>query len=403
MRTREACAALDAADPLKDRRALFALPGGDIYLDGNSLGPPPASALKRLDAAAREEWAEGLIGSWNTAGWMDLPLKLGARLARLIGVEGDEVIAIDTVTINIFKLAAALIAREGGALAAEAGEFPTDGHVLEGLSRISGAPFHRVAPDTPPSDLPADVRVLVKSAVHYKSARIADFERWEREAAQRGLSIIWDLSHATGVIDLKLKSWGARYAVGCGYKFLNGGPGAPAFLYCARGETPKLEHPVTGWLGHARPFEFEDAYAPADGIARWRTSSPSILALSTLDGALDAYDGVDMARVEAKAGVLGDILLERAQALGLETACPGIGERRGGHVVLRHEQGYAIVQAMIARGITGDFRAPDLMRFGFNPLYLSHVEVFDAGATLAEVINTREWDRPEFTARKAVT
>ncbi|KAA5803328.1 kynureninase [Alkalicaulis satelles] len=403
MRTREACAALDAADPLHSRRALFALAQGDIYLDGNSLGPPPHSALERLEAAARHEWGAGLIGSWNAAGWMDLPLKLGARLSRLIGVESDEVIAIDTVTVNIFKLAGALIAREGGALAAEAGEFPTDGHVLEGLSRISGAPFHRVTADTPPSQLPDDVRVLVKSAVHYKSARIADFERWEREAAARGIAIIWDLSHATGLVNLKLKAWGAKYAVGCGYKFLNGGPGAPAFLYCARDEIARLEHPVSGWLGHKQPFEFEDGYAPADGIGRWRTSSPSILALSALDGALDAYDGVDMALVEAKAQVLGDILLERAASLGLETACPGLGERRGGHVVLRHEQGYAIVQAMIARGITGDFRAPDLMRYGFNPLYLSHEEVFDAGAALAEVIETREWDQPQFTQRKAVT
>ncbi|WP_440958099.1 kynureninase [Oceanicaulis sp. LC35] len=403
MLTREACEALDRNDPLKDKRDLFALPDGEIYLDGNSLGVPPKAALARLQHAAETEWAKGLIRSWNDAGWMDLPLTLGAKLARLVGVEPQEVIAVDTVTINLFKLATALLARDGGAIATEAGEFPTDNHVMEGVARITGAPMHRVAPNTRPADLPEGVTVFIKSAVHYKSAEIADFEGYEAEAKARGLNIIWDLSHATGLVDLKLKAWGARYAVGCGYKFLSGGPGAPAFLYCAEDQIGTLEHPVSGWLGHKRPFGFEDAYEPDDSIVRWRTSSPSILALSALDGAVSAYDGVDMAQVEKKAIALGDILLEKAEALGLEHACPGRGQRRGGHVVLRHEQGYAIVQALIARGIIGDFRAPDLMRFGFNPLYNSYADVFDAAEALADVIETRAWDAPEFLARKAVT
>lgn len=397
------CQALDRDDPLAGRRDLFALPEGVIYLDGNSLGVPPKAALARLKQAAEEEWGVGLIRSWNDAGWMDLPLTLGGKLARLIGVDADEVIAIDTVTINLFKLAAALLERSPGGIAAEAGEFPTDNHVMEGLARITGAPMHRVAPRTRPASLPDGVTVFIKSAVHFKSAEIADFAGYEAEAMERGLAIVWDLSHATGLVDLKLKADGAKYAVGCGYKFLSGGPGAPAFLYCAREEIARLEHPISGWLGHARPFGFEDAYEPDPGIVRWRTSSPSILALSALDGAVDAYDGVDMAAVEAKAGKLGDILLERAQALGLEAACPPVGARRGGHVVIRHENGYAIVQALIARGIIGDFRAPDLMRFGFNPLYNTHAEVFEAAEALSEVIETRAWDQPEFLAKKAVT
>ncbi|MEO1038554.1 MAG: kynureninase [Pseudomonadota bacterium] len=403
MLTREDCQALDRDDPLADRRALFALPGEMIYLDGNSLGPPPLSALARLQDAAESEWREGLIRSWNTAGWMDLPLKLGASLSRLVGVDEDEVIAADTVTVLIFKLAGALIDRDGGALATEAGEFPTDGHVLEGLSRVSGAPFHRVAPGTSPTNLPDGVKVLIKSAVHYKTADIADIASYEAEARRAGLSIVWDLSHATGLVNLKLAEWGARYAVGCGYKFLNGGPGAPAFLYCARDEIGTLHHPVTGWLGHKRPFDFEDPYEPADGISRFRTSSPSILALAAFHGAVAAYEGIDMAQVEAKAGRLGDILLERAEALGLSTISPAIFERRGGHVCLEHEAGYAIVQAMIARGIIGDFRDPNLMRFGFNPLYVSYTDVFDAGAALAEVTETGEYQQPAFTTRKAVT
>jgi len=403
MLTREACEALDRTDPLKDKRDLFAIPDGVNYLDGNSLGVPPKAALARLREAAETEWGVGLIRSWNDAGWMDLPLTLGGKLAGLIGVESDEVIAIDTVTINLFKLAAALLKRDGGGLAAEAGEFPTDNHVMEGLSGMTGAPMHRVPANTRPKDLPEDVKVFIKSAVHYKTAEIADFEGYEREAAERGLAIIWDLSHATGLVDLKLKAWGARYAVGCGYKFLSGGPGAPAFLYCAKAEITQLEHPISGWLGHKRPFGFEDAYEPDDTIVRWRTSSPSILALSALEGAVSAYDGVDMAQVEAKAARLGDILLERAEALGLDHACPGIGQRRGGHVVLRHEQGYAIVQALIDRGVIGDFRAPDLMRFGFNPLYNSYADVYQAGCALADVIETRAWDDPRFLAKKAVT
>ncbi|WP_375550109.1 kynureninase [Oceanicaulis alexandrii] len=403
MLTREACEALDRKDPLKDTRDLFALPEGVIYLDGNSLGVPPKAALARLREAAENEWAVGLIRSWNDAGWMDLPLTLGAKLARLMGVKASEVIAVDTVTINLFKLATALLERDGGGIAAEAGEFPTDNHVMEGVSRITGAPMHRVAPNTRPKDLPDGVTVLIKSAVHYKSAQIADFEGYEREAAARGLSIIWDLSHATGLVDLKLAQWGAKYAVGCGYKFLSGGPGAPAFLYCAEDQIQTLEHPVSGWLGHKRPFGFEDAYEPDDTIVRWRTSSPSILALSALDGAVSVYDGVDMAQVEAKAIALGDIMLQQAETLGLDHACPGPGERRGGHVVLRHEHGYAIVQALIDRGIIGDFRAPDLMRFGFNPLYNSYVEVFDAAQALADVVQSRAWDDPKFLAKKAVT
>jgi len=403
MLTREACEALDKTDPLKDKRDLFAIPEGINYLDGNSLGVPPKAALARLREASEYEWGVGLIRSWNDAGWMDLPLTLGGKLARLIGVDADEVIAIDTVTINLFKLAAALLQRHGGAIAAEAGEFPTDNHVMEGLADITGAPMYRVPANTRPEDLPEGVSVFIKSAVHYKSAEIADFEGYEREAAERGLAIIWDLSHATGLVNLKLKAWGAKYAVGCGYKFLSGGPGAPAFLYCAQDEITHLEHPISGWLGHKRPFGFEDAYEPDDTIARWRTSSPSILALSSLDGAISVYEGVDMADVEAKAGKLGDIFLERAEALGLDHACPGIGERRGGHVVLRHEQGYAIVQALIDRGIIGDFRAPDLMRFGFNPLYNSYTDVFDAGEALANVLATESWNDPRFLAKKAVT
>ena len=401
---REEIARLDADDPLKGARDRFDLPDGVIYLDGNSLGPPPRRALERLEEAARVEWGHGLIKSWNDAGWMDLPLTTGAKLARLIGADEGEVVCADTVTILIFKLAAALIrTRPGKAVAVERGDFPTDGYVLEGLSRLAGCPFAYVESGTSPADMNKDIGVLVRSAVHYKTAEIADIARWEAEAKQTGLDIVWDLSHATGLVDLHLKRDGAKYAVGCGYKFLNGGPGAPAFLYCRSDLVGDIDHPLTGWLGHAAPFDFTDGYVPAGDIRRFITSSPSILAITSLKAALEAYDVLDLARVEEKARRLGDIFLQAAGELGLATISPGIGERRGGHVCIRHPHGYAVVQALIARGIIGDFRAPDLMRFGFSPLYLSYAEVFDAALQMMEVVETREYERPEFNVRKAVT
>ncbi len=403
MLSRQDCQALDAADRLRAKRAEFEMPEGVIYLDGNSLGIPPKAALERLKACAEGEWAKGLIRSWNDAGWMSLPETLGAKLARLMGVDSDEVLAVDAVTLNLFKLAGALLNRQPGGIAAEQGEFPTDNHVMEGLSRFTGSPMHRVAPGTRPKDLPEGVSVFIKSGVHYRSAEISDFEGYEREAAERGIAIVWDLSHATGVVDLKLKAWGARYAVGCGYKFLSGGPGAPAFLYCHRDEIASLEHPIPGWLGHKRPFGFEDAYEPAASIVRWRTSTPPVLGLAALDGAVSVFDDVDIADVEAKARKLGDLFIERAERLGLDVSHAAPRERRGGHVVIGHDDGYAIVQALIARGIIGDFREPNIMRFGFNPLYNGYTEVFDAAEALADVIETREWDTPEFTQRKAVT
>lgn len=396
--------ALDRGDPLSGARDHFDLPDGVIYLDGNSLGPPPKRALQRLEEAARQEWGHGLIKSWNDAGWMDLPVATGKKLAPLIGVDDGEVVCADTVTVLIFKLAAALIrTKPGKGVAVERGDFPTDGYVLEGLSKLIGCPFHYVEPGTSPSALHEEIGVLVRSAVHYKTAEIADIARWESEAEATGLDIVWDLSHATGLVDLHLKSDGARYAVGCGYKFLNGGPGAPAFLYCRADRIADIDHPLTGWLGHAAPFDFTDGYVPAGDIRRFITSSPSILAITSLDAALDAYAGVDLAQVETKARALGDLFLQAADDLGLSTISPGIGERRGGHVCINHPQGYAIVQALIARGIIGDFRAPDLMRFGFNPLYLSYAEVADAARQMIEVIETKEYERAEFNVRKAVT
>ncbi len=390
--------ALDAADPLRQFAAEFDLPEGVIYLDGNSLGPPPRAALARLSKTANEEWRQGLIRSWNDCGWIDLPLRAGAKIAKLIGAEADEVIVCDSVSVNLFKLASALMAQKPGrALAVEADEFPTDQYVLEGVASLTGATLHRLksGESTPTGS------ILIKSLVHYKSAEIAGMEAAEQSARDAGADIIWDFSHATGLVAFDVAKAGARFGVGCGYKFLNGGPGAPAFVYVGGGESARLSQPISGWMGHRAPFAFNIDYEPAAGVQRFAAGTPPILSLAALDAALDLFDGIDPRLVEQKSRALGDLLLAETKALGLAPlASPA---RRGGHVCLRSADGYAIMQALIARGVIGDFRAPDLMRFGFSPLFLSYADIWRAAAILADVLHTEEWRKPEFSRRGKVT
>lgn len=397
MTTLEAAHAADAADPLRAAATEFDLPGGVIYLDGNSLGPPPRRALARLREAAETEWRQGLVRSWNDADWIDLPKRAGAKIARLIGADSGDVLVCDSVSVNIFKLASALIAkRKGAALAVDAGEFPTDQYALEGVARLTGAPLIRLGEETSPKNA-----VAVRSLVHYKSAAILDMALAEREAREKDFDIIWDLSHATGLVPIDVKSAGARFAVGCGYKYLNGGPGAPAFVYAARKEANRMMQPLSGWMGSAAPFEFASAYQPADGVQRFAAGTPPILSLAALDAALDLFDGVQMRLLEEKARALGDLFLERTKHPALPPlASPA---RRGGHVCLRSPDGRQIMQALIARGVIGDFRAPDLMRFGFSPLFLSYEDVWRAAEILKDVLATEEWRRPEFARRGKVT
>jgi len=396
--TLENAQALDRADPLARHRAAFELPRGVLYLDGNSLGPPPKAALARLRQCAEQEWGKGLIRSWNDAGWIDLPRRAGAKIARLLGADADDVIVCDSVSVNLFKIAAALLTRRPGArLAVFADEFPTDQYVLEGLSRLVGARLVRIGAG---DDIP-EGGVIVRSLVHYKTAAVADMAASETEAATRGAEIVWDLSHATGVVALDVARDGARFAIGCGYKYLNGGPGAPAFLYVRRDEAARLDQPLSGWMGAKSPFAFSSAYEPADGVGRFASGTPAILSLATLDAALDLFDGVDVSELEAKARALGDLFLAAGKAAGLEPV--GVAGRRGGHVAFRHAHGYAIVQALIARGVVGDFRAPDLARFGFSPLFLSYSDVWQAGEILRAVMERGAFRDPAFSRRSAVT
>ena len=390
---------LDAADPLRPLKDEFDLPSGVLYLDGNSLGPPPRRVATRLQETIGREWAQDLIQSWNTAGWIDLPERCGSKIAKLIGAPADEVIVADSVSINIFKLAAAVFSKHGGDIAVFAHEFPTDGYILQGLSALSGATLRTLAPGDDPFE--GSIRTLVLSVVDYKTADVADVRALEKRASEAGVSIIWDLSHAVGLLPLDLAGDGARYAVGCGYKYLNGGPGAPAFVYVRNGLD--LFQPLSGWMGHKDPFAFDKTYHPAEGIRRFACATPPILSMSALDTALDLFDGIDLKHVALKARELGDLFLSRALERGLETISPAPGEQRGGHVSLRLDHGYEVVQALIARGVIGDFRAPNLARFGFSPLFLSYTDVWDAADALINVLDTDEWRDPKYALRGKVT
>ncbi|MEQ8404265.1 MAG: aminotransferase class V-fold PLP-dependent enzyme [Oceanicaulis sp.] len=395
--------ALDRADPLAGARQAFDIPDGVIYLDGNSLGPLPRAARDALHHAVETEWRTDLIKSWNSADWINLPLRAGDRIAALIGAPAGSVLAADSVSVNLFKLAAALVTKGAGLVAVERGDFPTDGYILEGLARLSGAGFSLIEPGAGVAGLPEEGGVLVRSAVHYKTAEIVDIEAEERAAREHGAAIIWDLSHAVGLVDTQLEACGATYAVGCGYKYLNGGPGAPGFVYVHPSVSGDLAQPLSGWMGHAAPFEFTDGYRAAEGIKRFAAGTPPILSMTALHAALSIYDGLDLAALQAKARALGDLFLARIAPLELACMSPGIGEARGGHVSVRHEDGYPIVQALIEQGIIGDFRAPDLMRFGFSPLILSYADVFDAAEALVETVRSGRYREARFSRKGAVT
>lgn len=398
--SRSACEALDRVDPLFRARDLFSLPGNTIYLDGHSLGPATHAALKRLEATARTEWANGLIRSWNDAGWFDLPRTTGRRLARLIGAEDNEVIVADSVSVNLFKLAKAAAAlAEARITLVEPGDFPTDQYVTQGL----GAWAHLSTSDGINALAKSDRSVLIKSLVNYRTGEVADMAAYERAAAQSGSLIVWDLSHATGVLELRLGDMGTKLATGCTYKYLNGGPGAPAFLYARADLAAVMTSPILGWFGHAQPFAFDARYQPADGVGRFAAGTPGILSLAALDAALTAFDGIAQADIADKARRLGNLVIDRADDLQLEILSPRDARLRGGHVSFRHDEGYAIVQALIARGVIADFRAPDAVRFGVSPLFLRYADVWDAMDHLSDVLRLRAFADPRFRKQAKVT
>ena len=402
--TRAEAEALDAADSMAARRDLFVAPPGVAYMGGHSLGVPTRAALDAVGDGARRGWAEGLVGAWNTEDWIGLPDRVAAKIAPLIGAAPSEVTVCDTVSVNLFKLAgAALSLARSRAVIIERDDFPTDLYVAAGLADLAGADRRVAEPGGGGSVLAETGGVLIKSAVNYRTGLIADIVAHEEAAKASGGLIVWDLSHATGVVPLDLGQRGAKLATGCTYKYLNGGPGAPSFVFAAESVASDLANPVAGWFGHEEPFAFEETYRSKPGAARFQAGTPPILSLLALDAALDAFQGLDPATLHEKAGRLGDLVLARLGALGLDPQVPTDRRERGGHVSVGFEHGYPFVRALIARGVHGDFRTPDTVRFGLNPLVLSYAQAWDAMDEAEEVFRSRAYEAPEYRTREAVT
>ncbi|WP_081679600.1 kynureninase [Acidovorax sp. JHL-9] len=405
----EDCLVRDATDPLAPVRQQFQLPEGVIYLDGNSLGAMPRAVSARMQKAIEQEWATGLIRSWNDADWYPAPQRVGARIARLVGAEENEVIVADSTSVNLFKLlVAALRMRPGRSLMlGERGNFPTDAYVAQGVAEITGTQFRAVESSEVLAALNEDVAVLALTHVNYKSGQAYDMAAITRRAHEVGALVVWDLAHTAGAMPCVLNACEVDFAVGCGYKYLNGGPGAPSFAFVAKRHQQGLRQPLTGWHGHARPFEFTHGYEPAPGIDRMLVGTAPQLGLIALEAALTAFDGVGLQALRAKSVALTELFItlvdQELAAYGFGLATPRDAALRGSQVSLTHEHGYAIVQALIARGVIGDFRAPDILRFGFAALYISHADVWEAVATLKQVMAEDAWRTPEFMARKAVT
>lgn len=402
----------DATDPLRHFRERFDLPDGVIYLDGNSLGALPKTVKARVAHTISEEWGTQLIRSWNTAGWVHLPQKVGGRIGRLIGAQENSVVAADSTSINLFKVLSAALSLNPGRskIVSERENFPTDLYIAEGVARQIGQ-GHRLVLADKPADIPAmladDVAVLMLTHVNYRTGYRHDMAAITKAAHDKGILVIWDLAHSAGAMAVDLAAADADFAIGCGYKYLNGGPGAPAFLYVNPRHHGGFRQPLSGWFGHRAPFAFEAFYAPSNSIDQYLCGTPSVLGMVAMDEALALWDEVDMDALRAKSVALCDFFIQEVDSFagefGLTLVTPRQADQRGSQVSYSCDNGYAIMQALIARGVIGDFRAPDIIRFGFTPLYLSFAEVSEAVAILRDILSTRAWDAPKYKVREAVT
>ena len=413
--SRSACEELDRSDSIAFARDRFALPEGVIYLDGNSLGPLPKETAGRLARTIEQEWGAGLIRSWNSADWINLPRRVGGRIAGLLGAGADEVIAADSTSVNLFKLVSATLAAVSRnspsrrVLLSEQGNFPTDLYVAQGVVRATGGQFEikLVGAGEVEAALAPDVALAVITQVDYRTGRMHDMAELNAVARRHGVVILWDLSHSAGAVPVELGRSGAQLAVGCGYKYFNGGPGAPAYLYVGKNLQQQLESPLAGWFGHAVPFDFAATYTPAPGIDRFQCGTPSILAMQALETGLQTFDGVAFADIRHKSLALSDLFWslmdDHCGEFGFECIAPRAHERRGSHLSFSHPQAYPIMQSLIDRGVIGDFRQPDLIRFGFTPLYLRFADIWDAVMILRDVMLTESWKSARFQQRNAVT
>ena len=418
MTTRQDCLALDAQDALAPLRDQFSLPEGVIYLDGNSLGVLPKTAVARVQQVVTQEWGVGLIGSWNTAGWMDLPQRLGNKIARLVGAGDNELVVADSTSVNLFKVLSAALrivqadAPQRRVILSERSNFPTDLYIAESLAREHGMTLHLVDVDEIEAHLNGSVAILMLTQVNYRTGRLHDMAALTRAAHEAGALTVWDLAHSAGALPVDLSGSHADFAVGCGYKYLNGGPGAPAFVWVNPRHADRFWQPLSGWLGHAVPFEFAPDYRPAAGITRYVCGTPPVLSLAALECGLDSvlaaepFGGMQALRDKSLAlsGLFAQLVEARCEGHGLRLASPRENALRGSQVSFAREAGgYPIMQALIARGVIGDFRAPDILRFGFTPLYVRFVDVWDAVEHLVQVLHSGEWQQARFNQRSTVT
>ncbi len=401
---------MDASDKLASLRSEFTLNSSEIYLDGNSLGPVSKNVGVRVNEVINNEWANGLVRSWNNAGWMDAPITIGQKLAPLIGAKPNEVLVADTLTFAIAKLVggALKLRPDRNIVLTDVANFHSDIYVIEAVAKWAGRPIEvrTIDRNTLDQELNNNVALVEFTQVDFRSGEMLDMKAITKKVHDAGALMMWDFAHSTGAVPLDVEGCDVDFAAGCGYKYLNGGPGAPAFMYIREKWQNVLENPIPGWLGHARPFDFELDYEAALGMRAFVTSSPSILALAALDGALDIWNKTSMKEVRAKSLALTDLfiaLVEERLPGVFEVVTPREHAKRGSQVALRHVESYAIVQSLIERGVIGDFRDPDICRFGFTPLYLGFTDVYDAVEQLVQVMQTKSFDDPRFKVRNPVT
>jgi kynureninase len=401
------CQQLDASDALQYARDRFNLPDDVIYLDGNSLGALPKAVSARMKVAIENEWGVGLIRSWNDADWYPAPQRVGGQIAKLIGAKANEVICADSISVNLFKvmMAALNLRPDRHVILGETGNFPTDAYIADGIANLTDKKFVALDGSQIMAALDETVAVVSLTHVNYRSGTVYDMKAITKRAHEVGALVIWDLAHTAGAMPCALNDCNADFAVGCGYKYLNGGPGAPAFVYVAERHHEHIKQPLQGWHGHAKPFDFTHEYVAAAGVDRLLVGTASQLSLIALEAALTAFDGVDMQQLRAKSLGLTNLFIRLAdeQLTGFGLLTPRDETIRGSQVALTHPEGYAIMQALIDRGVIGDFRAPNILRFGFASLYVRYVDVWNAIATLKEIMEKNTWTQDKYRQRKAVT
>ena len=403
---------LDECDSIKDTRGEFLLPADTIYMDGNSLGPLTRASKDRIAEVVSEQWGNDLIHSWNQHQWIDLPLKVGEKIASLIGAQSGQVIACDSTSVNLFKVLASALSlnRQRHVVLSQYDNFPTDLYIAQGLSELIGrerCELKSVSEDQLINSLDESVAVLMLTQVNFRTGCLHDMQTLTKRAQDKGILVIWDLAHSAGALEVFLDDCGVDFAVGCGYKYLNGGPGAPAFIYAATRHHENIEQPITGWMGHRSPFSFEHDYQAGAAMLRFLSGTPNILSLVALDASLDVFSGINLNDLRSKSLALSSLFIERVDTTDslncLKLLSPRNEEQRGSQLAYRHSQAFELSQALIDHGVVVDFRAPNIIRFGFAPLYLRYQDVWKAVETLILIVEQKLYSDSKYKARKKVT